>query len=88
MPKSIDLQITKQGGVLMLQDDQVDLREFGQIEVTRASHVEFNNETQCWYVQSAKSLEILRSDFKTREEALSWEKLYYSPDGQGWGEIK
>lgn len=88
MSKSIALQITNQGGVQMLQDDQVDLREFGSIEVTRASHVEFDNAKQTWFVQSAKTLEVLRDDFKTRDEALTWEKQYYSPGGQGWHEIE
>lgn len=71
----------------MLQDDAVDLREFGAVEMTRASHVEFDNQKQAWYVQSAKTLIILKDDFKTRADALTWEKNYYSPEGQGWAEL-
>ncbi len=81
------LQITKAGGVQMLHDDLVHLEEFGQVQVTRASHVEFNNDTQKWYVQSAKTLKMLKDDFDTREQALAWEKQYYSPDGEGWREL-
>jgi len=81
------LQITKSGGIQMLHDDLVHLEEFGEVQVTRASHVEFNNDTQRWYVQSAKSMIILKADFETREQALAWEKQYYSPDEEGWREL-
>ena len=72
----------------MLQDDQVDLRPFGKVKIFRASHVEFSEEKQHWYVQSAKTMKILRDDFSTRAEAIAWEKEYYSPDGDGWHEIE
>jgi len=81
------LQITKSGGIQMLHDDSVHLEEFGQVKVERASHVEFDNVTQKWYVQSAKTLKMLKADFETRVEALAWEKQYYSPDSQGWKEF-
>lgn len=84
---SISLQITASGGVQMLHDDAVDLTELGQIEMSRASHVEFNNEKQAWFVQSAASLKVLKDDFRTRADALAWEKSYYSPDGEGWKEL-
>lgn len=83
----IMLQITALGGIAMLQDDEVNLSEFGRVEVTRASNVEFDNATQRWYVQSAKTGEMLRADFVTRAEALAWEKEFYSPTGSGWGEL-
>lgn len=85
--KTIKLSITSQGGVQMLWDDAVDLREFGEVEVTRASHVEFDNAKGKWYVQSAKTLKMLKDDFDSREAALAWEKVYYSPDGEGWQEL-
>jgi hypothetical protein len=84
---AIKMQITKVGGVQMLHDDAVDLSVLGQVEVTRASHVEFDNAKQRWFVQSARTLEILRDDFLTREEALAWEKQHYSPGGKGWAEL-
>jgi len=87
MSKEIQLQITASGGVQMLHDDAVDLTQLGTVETTRASHVEFCNEKQMWFVQSAKTLEILRDDFVTRESALIWEKAYYSPGGAGWQEV-
>ena len=82
----IALQITPQGGVRMLQDDAVDLRQFGPIKVKRASHVEFDNYVQMWRVKSAKTLRLLKY-CPTRAEALAWEKAYYSPSGKGWTEL-
>lgn len=82
----ISLQITADGCVQMLQDDAVDLRELGEVQITRASHVEFDNERQAWYVQSAKTLTYLHYAL-TRAAALAWEKDYYSPTGKGWAEL-
>lgn len=83
----IKLEITSKGGIQMLHDDAVDLSEFGKVKVKRASHVEYSNTKQRWYVQSAKTRKMLRDDFNTRAEALAWEKQYYSPDGKGWNEL-
>lgn len=82
----IAIQITAKGGIRMLQDDAVDLRKLGKITVARASHVEFCNRTQMWYVQSAKTKKYLYRA-KTRAKALAWEKKYYSPSGRGWAEL-
>ncbi len=82
----ISLQIGADGSVAMLQDDDLDLRQFGEVEITRASHVEFDNAKQLWFVQSAKTLKFLYWA-KTRIEALAWEKEWYSPNGYGWKEL-
>lgn len=83
----LQLQITREGGVQMLQDDKVDLRELGSVEMIRASHVEFDNAKQGWFVQSAKTMTVLAEGFASRAEALTWEKIYYSPSGAGWAEL-
>ncbi len=85
--KAISLEITAQGGIRMLQDDAVDLSAFGPVEIARASHVEFDNERQDWFVQSAKTLEILARGFATRGAAIDWEKDHYAPGGAGWPEL-
>lgn len=82
----IELEITAQGGIQMLHSDLVDLRDFGRIEVTRASHVEFSDDFQQWGVWSAKTGELLGL-FVSREAALEWEKSFYSPSGKGWAEL-
>ena len=85
--KEIRLEITADACVRMLHDDAIDLSQFGKVKVKRASHVEFSNRTGKWYVQSAKTKRMLRADFATREAALAWEKMYYSPKGKGWKEL-
>lgn len=80
------LQITAEGGVWMLQDDAVDLRLFGKVTVKRASHVEFSNSKQMWFVKSAKTKKYLHWA-PTRAAALAWEKKFYSPSGKGWKEL-
>ena len=82
----IELQVTAAGGVRMLHDDAVDLSELGQVHITRASHVEFDNATGFWTVRSAKTGELLQAR-TTRAAALAWEKEYYSPSGKGWREL-
>ena len=87
----ISLEITKSGGIRMLHDDAVDLSEFGEVEVRRASHVEWSDGVpgvpRGWYVQSAKTGKILAGGFTIRRVALEWEKWYYSPGGLGWAEL-
>ena len=78
--------LTKEGGIQMLHDDIAELETLGTVEVERASHVEYDNDRQQWYVQSAKTLEIL-DYFDDRASALAWEKEYYSPKGEGWDEL-
>ena len=83
---NVTLQITAQGGVAMLHDDAVDLRQFGTVQVRRASNVEFDEQHQVWTVYSAKTGKALRSAI-TRAGALAWEKAHYSPTGPGWAEL-
>lgn len=78
--------ITANGGIEMLHDDIAELESLGRVETSRASHVEYDNERQQWYVQSAATMEILHFA-STRTEALAWERDYYSPDGKGWREL-
>lgn len=85
---SISLRIGRDGSIAMLHHDAVDLSEFGDAKITRASHVEFDNQKQCWYVQSAKTGTVLKDDFTSRAEALAWEAEYYSPSGPGWLELE
>ncbi len=89
----MEIQLTPDGGIAMLQDDSIDLYPFGLLEVSRASNVEFNNNSgngivaQAWFVESAKTGKILKDGFLTRADALAWEKSHYSPSGAGWTEL-
>jgi len=68
--------------IKMLHNDKINLSRYGKINITRASHVEYNNVKQCWEVNLPRKWfqfwktkgKLLKSDFKTREEAINWEK--------------
>lgn len=83
----VEVQVTARGGVRMLHDDRAGLEALGPVSTTRASHVEFDQRRQRWYVQSARTERILADDFLSRAEALAWEREYYSPSGKGWAEF-
>jgi hypothetical protein len=93
------LRITPDGTICGLWSDAVDWRAIGVVSVRRASHVEFCEDRQMWYVQSAqpngrlrRMLQALfRHPFgeilhwaKTRQEALDWEQKHFKPGGAGW----
>jgi len=86
MKTRVMLEITSTGSVRMLHDDSVDLSRLGRVVVTRASHVEYDNELGAWSVTSAKTGRKLYTA-KRRDAALRWEKRYYSPSGKGWTEL-
>ena len=87
MIEVIKISIPKDARPCMLWNDKVNLAQFGPVEVKRASRIEFNNATGYWFVESAKTGKVLKADFLLREEALAWEKVYYSPGGKGWPEL-
>lgn len=84
--ETIKLEITD-NAIQMLHSDALDFSEFGEVTIQRASNVEFSNEAKAWEVSSAKTGKLLKGGFHTRDEALKWEKEYYSPDGEGWAEL-
>lgn len=86
--EEITVELGADGGIAMLHSDLLDLGQFGQVQVRRASNVEFDGASQAWFVQSARTGEVLRCGFRTRAEALAWEHGHYSPGGAGWGEAR
>ncbi len=97
------LRIKLDGTVCGLWSDAVDWSQVGPLSVRRASHVEFCERKQQWYVRAARPRgrirRILQWTFRcplgevlywasTRQEALAWEHAYYSPDGPGWTALR
>lgn len=65
----------------MYDDALVDVLSFGSLSIQRASHVEFCNESQAWFVdmQADDSLRIETfrvGPFAKHAEALAWEVVY------------
>ncbi len=97
------LRISPDGIVRGLWNDDLDWRVLGQLDVRRASHVEFCSRTQSWCVTSGRSRNafhlllrrLLRLPARgvlflapTRSEALRWEAAYLGPGGPGWPEAR
>lgn len=76
------LEIDETGNVSCLYTDEINLYDIGMVQnVTRASHIEFDEQTQEWIVIHAKSCEILFRH-KNRESAIEWEIENLKPGGK------
>jgi len=88
----IKLRISQDGIVTGLWDDQIDWRNLGQLRVTRASHIEFDEQEQVWTVQIGQPKGLIRRWLQrltgrpfgeiphrttTRAAALEWERVYF-----------
>ena len=93
------IRIALDGTVRGLWTDEIDWPSLGKAAVERASHVEFCELRQLWYVRDVRARNALRALLqavtgrpfgeilhwaKTREEALAWKRRYYEPGGPGW----
>ncbi len=91
------ITITEDGRVRSLWNDEIDWSLLGPVTITRASHVEFCNKRQRWYVQAAIPRSTLRwllqktlrrpfgevlFQAPTRQEALEWERVHFEESVQ------
>ena len=54
-----------------LYSELIDLHSIGSLEVTRATTIEFNNETQFWEVKDTRGIVLYFS--RSRVACLAWE---------------
>ncbi len=88
----IKLRIAQDGTLIGLWDDAIDWRSLGQLRITRASYVEFDEQKQVWCVQIGHPRGLTRRWLQwitgrpfgeilhraaTRAEALDWERDYF-----------
>jgi hypothetical protein len=66
------------GTARCLWTDAISLHELGRLEITRASHIEFNNATQQWEVRDRKGK--VRFIARSRSACLDWEQQNLQPD--------
>jgi len=93
------LRITPNGCIRGLWSDDVQLRHLGTLKVRRASHVEFDDRQQCWFVREAQPVGRLRRWLQwllkrptgrvlhraaSRSLALIWEHEHFQPGGPEW----
>jgi hypothetical protein len=90
--KPIKLRIAQDGTVRGLWHDRIDWRNIGRLRITQASHVEFDDKTQQWTVQTGQPRGLIRRWLQrltgrpfgeilhgapTRTAALEWERRYF-----------
>ena len=68
------------GTALCLWTEAVPLHELGRLEITRASHIEFNNTTQHWEVRDRKGK--VRYFARSRSTCLEWERENLQPESR------
>jgi hypothetical protein len=69
--KTTTLTFNPNGTGSCLYTELIDLNKIGQLEVTRATTIEFNNQTQFWEVKNRKGTVLYFS--RSRIACLAWE---------------
>jgi hypothetical protein len=75
---NINISFKPDGTAHCLWTEAVPLHELGRLEITRASHMEFNNGTQHWEVKDLKGK--VRFIARSRAACLEWEQQNLKPD--------
>lgn len=60
------------GNCTTLWTEQIPLEELGQLEISRASTIEFNSDKQEWEVRFSNSRDVVFSN-KSRAACIAWE---------------
>ena len=84
-PKDIVIEITEEGSCLAIWDDSNPLQVVGEIQVTRLSDVEFDNELQGWVVKFRNGV-ILANVYPERIRALAAEIAYVEANLDEFGD--
>jgi hypothetical protein len=73
MTSEMELVVDAGGDVRCVYGEELDLREIGKLQITRASHVEPDAEGY-WWADMGPSRGLVLGPFKTRTEALGAER--------------
>ena len=68
---TVVLTVDPSGQALCLYSELIDLQSLGSLEVTRATTIEFNNQTQRWEVKDPRGTVLYFS--RSRIACLAWE---------------
>jgi hypothetical protein len=74
-PTEMELVVGSDGGVKCIYGEELDLRELGKLQITRASHVEPDAEGYWWADMGPSDGPVL-GPFKNRTEALAAERKW------------
>lgn len=78
MNREMSLTIDPDGTGHCLYNELIDLRAIGTIECRRASHIEFDGDTQRWRVLSADGRHVLFCH-RSRSRCEAWEHRHLQP---------
>jgi hypothetical protein len=73
MTTEMELVVGRDGGVRCIYGEELDLREIGKLQITRASHVEPDRDGFWWADMGASGGPVL-GPFRSRTEALEAER--------------
>jgi hypothetical protein len=73
MTNEMELVVDVGGDVRCIYDEELDLRELGKLQITRASHVEPDAEG-LWWADMGPSAGPVLGPFRSRSEALKAER--------------
>jgi hypothetical protein len=59
-----------------LYDEKIDLNTLGPLHIERATHIEFDEESQYWRVRDRNGLNLFNAP--SRQACLDWEKKHFS----------
>jgi hypothetical protein len=75
---NITISFTPEGTAHCLWTEALPLHELGQLQITRASNIEFNNATQHWEVKDRRG--HVRFFARLRSACLDWERQNLQPE--------
>ena len=73
---SLVITIDKQGDARCLYTERINLAALGRLEISRASTIEFNHETQEWEVKDSENQLLFHH--ASRSTCLAWEQQHFN----------
>lgn len=70
----IAITFTPDGTGRALYTEVIDLARIGRLSIARATHIEFDNTSQCWRVYDPAGVPLFHAP--TRELCLAWEAAH------------
>ena len=67
------LDVAADGNVRCLWNETIPLESIGRLTITRASTVEFNDDSQVWEVRFPDAPDIVAFSNQSRQACLDWE---------------
>ncbi len=73
---TIAICINNDGNCKCLYTEHIDLRQLGELHITRATNIEFNHQTMLWEVINENHQRLYTHAY--RSECLAWEQRHFN----------